>query len=455
MKYHIHTMGCQMNVADSLRLASELEKLGGTSTDEITEADVAVLNTCVVRQSAEDRASGWLHSVSHLKRSENPGLMIGLMGCLVGVKGNPKLTRAFPQVDVFLPPSDPSALLNRIADQYHLKDERVTVERRHATQDGDFIIPLAHRGRMVSAHVPVVYGCSHACTFCVIPFRRGIERSRPVDEIIAETNLLAAQGVKEVTLLGQIVDRYGWDVEGNLDLGHLLRVVHETPGLDRIRFLTSHPNYMSDELLHTVSALPAICEHIEVPVQSGNNNVLQNMRRDYTVDQYRSLIGRIREYMPSGSISCDIIVGFPGESEAQFQDTYDLLAELKLDKVHIAKYSPRPGTLSARCMVDDVPEEEKERRRSMLDDLQAEIVSEINNCLLGERVEVLVEDFRRGKWRGRTRTNKLVFFEDKYDRTGELVDVEITWAGPWSLRGRMLDGRASKKPSVAAMFRSN
>ena len=196
--------------------------------------------------------------------------------------------------------------------------------------------------------------------------------------------MLAAQGVKEVTLLGQIVDRYGWDVEGNLDLAHLLRVVHETPGLDRIRFLTSHPNYMSDELLHTVSALPAICEHIEGPVQSGNNNVLQNMRRDYTVDQYRSLIGRIREYMPSGSISCDIIVGFPGESEAQFQDTYDLLAELKLDKVHIAKYSPRPGTLSARCMVDDVPEEEKERRRSMLDDLQAEIVSEINNCLLGE-----------------------------------------------------------------------
>ena len=179
------------------------------------------------------------------------------------------------------------------------------------------------------------------------------------------------------------------------------------------------------------------------------------MRRDYTVDQYRSLIGRIREYMPSGSISCDIIVGFPGESEAQFQDTYDLLAELKLDKVHIAKYSPRPGTVSARRMVDDVTEEEKERRRAMLDDLQAEIVSDINNRLLGERVEVLVEDFHRGKWRGRTRTNKLVFFEDKRHHKGELVDVEITWAGPWSLRGRLLDGRAAKHPSVAATFRSN
>ena len=178
---------------------------------------------------------------------------------------------------------------------------------------------------------------------------------------------------------------------------------------------------------------------IIVSVQSGNNKVLQRMRRGYTVQQYRSLIGRIREYIPAGSIACDVIVGFPGESEAAYQDTYDLLADLKLDKVHIAKYSPRPGTLSARRMADDVPEEDKERRRSALDDLQAEIVSEINNRLLGERVQVLVEDFHRGKWRGRTRTNKLVFFEDERDRTGELLDVEITWAGPWSLRGRLPD----------------
>ena len=439
MKYHINTIGCQMNVADSLRLASELEQLGGEPTVEISEADVAVLNTCVVRQSAEDRARGWLHRVGHLKSSTNPGLMVGLMGCLVGVKGNPKLARAFPQVDVFLPPSDPTPLLNRITDRDLLHDERAAIARRHATQDGELTLPLAQCGRLVSSHVPVVYGCSHACTFCIIPFRRGVERSRPVGEIAAETRSLVGQGVKEVTLLGQIVDRYGSDVDGGPDLAQLLRVVHDTPGLERIRFLTSHPNYISDELLRTVAAMPAICEHIEVPVQSGNNKVLQRMRRGYTVQQYRSLIGRIREYIPAGSIACDVIVGFPGESEAAYQDTYDLLADLKLDKVHIAKYSPRPGTLSARRMADDVPEEDKERRRSALDDLQAEIVSEINNRLLGERVQVLVEDFHRGKWRGRTRTNKLVFFEDERDRTGELLDVEITWAGPWSLRGRLPD----------------
>ncbi len=450
MKYHIHTMGCQMNVADSLRLASELEKLGGAPTDEITAADVAVLNTCVVRQSAEDRARDWLHRVGHLKIHKNPGLIVGLMGCLVGIKGNPKLERAFPQVDVFLSPSDPTALLNRITDRNEIQNERAVVARRHAAQDGELILPLSQRGRLVSTHVPVVYGCSHACTFCIIPFRRGVERSRPVGQIAAEMRSLAAQGVKEITLLGQIVDRYGCDVEGGPDLAQLLRVVHETPGLERIRFLTSHPKYMSDELLRTVAALPAVCEHIEVPVQSGNNTVLQNMRRDYTVEQYRSLIRRIREYMPDGSIACDVIVGFPGESEAQYQDTYDLLADLKLDKIHISKYSPRPGTLSSRRMVDNVPADEKERRRADLDDLQSGIVADINNRLLGECVQVLVEDFHRGKWRGRTRTNKLVFFEDERDRTGQLVDVEITWAGPWWLRGRLPGALLAAAPLIAA-----
>ena len=199
MKYYIHTMGCQMNVADSLRLASELEKMGGAPTDEITEADVAVLNTCVVRQSAEDRANDWLHRVGHLKSHNKPELMVGVMGCLVGIKGNRKLERAFPQVDVFLPPSDPTALLNRITDRSEMQNERAVVARRHAAQDSELILPLSERRQMVSTHVPVVYGCSHACTFCIIPFRRGVERSRPIGQIGAEMRSLAVQGVKEIT----------------------------------------------------------------------------------------------------------------------------------------------------------------------------------------------------------------------------------------------------------------
>ena len=438
MKYHIHTLGCQMNIADSLRLASGLEKLGGTRTEDITEADIAVLNTCVVRQSAEDRAYGWLHRVGELKRNVRPELTIGLMGCLVGVKGNKKVASTFPNIDVFLPPSDPEPLLDLVRQQYFIQDSEVDiVSQRHAFQDEELMLPTEDCGNMISSYVPVVYGCSHACTFCIIPFRRGIERSRPVDQIISECESLANQGIKEITLLGQIVDRYGYDLPDRPSLAQLLEKVHEVSGLERIRFLTSHPNYLDDELLRTVAEMPKLCEHIEVPVQSGSNDILKRMRRGYTVEEYSDLIERIRTFMPKGSISCDVIVGFPGETESQFQSTCDLLSQLKFDKVHIAKYSARAGTVSARRMVDDVPAKEKERRRKVLDDIQATVLSDINRQLLGARVEVLVEGFQRDKWRGRTRTNKLVFFEDDRECTGNLIDVEITWAGPWFMLGKV------------------
>lgn len=439
MKYHIHTLGCQMNNADSLRLASGLEKLGATPTEDIAEADIAVLNTCVVRQSAEDRAYGWLHRVCELKRNVRPELTIGLMGCLVGVKGNKIIASTFPDVDVFLPPSDPEPLLNLVEQQHSIQySELDNVSRRHAFQDGELMLPAEDCGNMIASYVPVVYGCSHACTFCIIPFRRGIERSRPVEQIVAECRSLAEQGVKEITLLGQIVDRYGYDLPDHPSLAQLLEKVHDISGLERIRFLTSHPNYLDDELLRIVAEMPKLCEHIEVPVQSGSNGILEKMRRGYTVEEYSELIKRIRMFMPRGSISCDVIVGFPGETESQFQDTCDLLSQLKFDKVHIAKYSARPGTVSARRMADDVPTKEKERRRKTLDDIQATVLSDINRQLLGKRVEVLVEGYQRDRWRGRTRTNKLVFIEDDREYAGNLVNVEITWAGPWFMLGKVL-----------------
>jgi tRNA-2-methylthio-N6-dimethylallyladenosine synthase len=210
--------------------------------------------------------------------------------------------------------------------------------------------------------------------------------------------------------------------------------MHKVPGLERIRFLTSHPNYMTERLLETVAELPKVCEHIEVPVQAGDDQVLSRMRRRYTADDYRRLIDRIRQVLPHASIATDVIVGFPGETEAQFEATYRLLEELRLDMAHIAAYSPRPGTAAARWQ-DDVPPEEKERRRKALESLQERVVGEINAELLGQTVEVLVEEKHRGRWKGRTRTNKLVFFEDGADRRGRLAQVKITWAGPWSLIG--------------------
>lgn len=428
-----------MNVADSRRLASELEKLGCQSVDRSQDADVLVLNTCVVRQNVEDRAYDWLHRAIQLKKERDPQPVVGLMGCLVGIKGNPKLAQDFPDVDVFLSPSDPRPMVSFLSGIEDAESERKLLSHRHSIQDGDLMMPLSNDRNPATAYVPVVYGCSHACTFCIIPNRRGVERSRPALDIAAETLSLARQGVKEVILLGQIVDRYGVDVPDGPSLAQLLQLIHNTQGLERIRFLTSHPNYITDELLETVAVLPKICEHIEVPVQSGNNTVLHNMRRKYSVEQYRELIDRIRATVPNVSIACDVIVGFPGETESQYLDTYNLMADLKLDKVHIAKYSARPGTVAARRMPDDIPPEVKERRRKELDELQAKVVGDINRRYLGQIVEVLVENKHKGKWRGRTRTNKLVFFPDEQDRGGQSVKVQITRTGPWSMQGTLAD----------------
>ena len=446
-----------MNSADSSRLASALEQLGYAPADRIEEADVVVLNTCVVRQAAEDKVYGRLSSLRPLKQRK-PDVVIALMGCLVGLKDPAHLLHRFPWVDVFMPPSEPEPLLEYLAGR-GLVDEARAVEATAAAgrchlQDGDLTLPTRERGRLVSAYVPAVLGCSHACTYCVIPYRRGPERSRPPGDILAEAQALATQGVKEITLLGQIVDRYGLDQgsgirdqgsgrrdqgseTGHLPLIDLLRHVHEVEGIERIRFLTSHPNWMTDELLEAVATLPKVCQHIEVPAQAGDDEVLARMQRGYTADDYRNLIARIRERIPGVSIATDVIVGFPGETEAQFQRTYDLLAELRLDKAHIARYSPRPQTLATRHFPDDVPPEEKERRRKALDDLQARIVAEINARLLGKTVEVLVEGKKKNRWWGRTRTDKLVFFEDQHQANwhGQLASVHITWTGPWSLIG--------------------
>ncbi len=447
MNYHIWTEGCQMNVADSQRVASALERLGYRATARPELADVIVLNTCVVRQSAEDKAVGRLHSLKPLKK-QRPDLVINLMGCLVGVKGHALLKKRFPFVDVFSPPSDPGPLVAFLTQEETRRLEQAEVERRYALVDEDaqhgngrphsgLVLPAEERGRLVAAHVPVVLGCSHACTFCIIPYRRGVERSRPADEIVAEARSLAEQGVREITLLGQIVDRYGKDFPGGPDLPELLRRVHTVDGIQRIRFLTSHPNWMTDELLDAVAKLPKVMPHIEVPVQAGDDRVLENMRRGYTAEDYRRLVQRIRQRIPGAAIATDVIVGFPGESDEQFQRTYDLLEELRLDVAHLARYSPRPGTVAERRMPDDVPEEEKWRRFRLLEEQQERIAGEINAAYLGETVEVLFEEQVRGRWKGRTPTNKLVFVESEADLRGQVLPVRITWTGPWSMQAAL------------------
>jgi tRNA-2-methylthio-N6-dimethylallyladenosine synthase len=436
MKYHIWTEGCQMNVADSQRVGSSLEHLGYTFTEKAEEADVIVLNTCVVRQSAEDKALGRLSSLLPLKR-QNPDLVINLMGCLVGVRGAEKLRQRLPYVDVFSPPSDPGPLISFLSQGEIRTLESDETTRRFAMMDDDLILPQHERGQLVSAHVPVVYGCSHACTFCIIPFRRGAERSRPVGDIVAEIRSLAAQGVREVTLLGQIVDRYGKDIPDGPNLAGLLRVVQDIEGIERIRFLTSHPKYFTEALMDTIAELPKVMPHIEVPIQAGDDEVLLNMKRGYTQKEYRDLVEKIRNKISDCSIATDIIVGFPGETDEQFMETCRVLEDLRLDVAHLARYSSREGTVATRRMDDNVTDEEKMRRFRMLEELQEEVVAEINTKYLGQTVEVLFEAKVKNRWKGRTPTNKLVFVESEDDLKGRILPVTVTWTGPWSMQANL------------------
>ena len=433
-----------MNVADSQRVGSSLERLGYSFTSTLEDADVIVLNTCVVRQSAEDKAYGRLNSIKPLK-TKNPAVVVNLMGCLVGIRDNEQLRARFPYVDVFSPPSDPGPLISFLTQQDARLFEAVETSSRHAFMDSEpsagpapgLVLPEYERGWLISAQVPVVLGCSHACTFCIIPSRRGAERSRAAAQVLAEVQALAKQGVKEITLLGQIVDRYGKDLSGGPNLATLLRMLHQVEGLERIRFLTSHPNYFGEDIMDAVAELPKVMPHIEIPVQAGDDKVLINMKRGYTQAEYRAIVMKIREHLPGSSIATDIIVGFPGESETQFMETYRLLADLRLDVAHLARYSARPGTVAERNFVDDVPEEEKMQRFRFLEELQADIAGEINRGYLGKKVDVLFEEKVKNRWRGRTPTNKLIFTETEQNLRGKVLPVTVTWAGPWSMQARI------------------
>jgi tRNA-2-methylthio-N6-dimethylallyladenosine synthase len=418
-RYYIWTIGCQMNTADSERLAGALEQLGLSPVDTAEEADVVVLNSCVVRQGAEEKVVGRLSTLRPLK-THAPDKVIALMGCMVPPRTD-ELQRRFPYVDLFMQPQQFGPLVE-------------LVRSAKGTGEGCLELPLPPRPQ-VSTHVPVIHGCDLFCTFCIIPYRRGRQVSRPVEEIVRECQMLAQRGVKEVTLLGQTVDAYGLDLPERPDLADLFYAVHEVPGIERIRFLTSHPNFMSQRILRAIAELPKVCEHVNLPVQAGDDQVLERMRRHYTVADYKALITRICEAIPDVSLSTDVIVGFCGETEGQFQNTVTLLEELRFDKVHVAPYSTRPGTIAARKLQDTVPWEEKRRRVKAIEQLQERIATELNARLVGRTEEVLVEGQQNGKWFGRTRSNKLVFFPYHRDLTGQLVKVRIEKSSPWSLQG--------------------
>ncbi len=401
-----------MNKAESERLGSFFEQRGYQATATAEEADIIVLNSCVVRQSAENRVINKLNALKSLKRLR-PNLTLAVTGCLVNSEVD-QLKKSFPHVDYFFTPGD--------YPQWLGKAEPGPVSPLHPSS---------------TTFLPIIQGCNNLCSYCIVPYRRGRERSRPVAEIAGEVKELVHRGTKEVTLLGQNVDSYGHDLPDKPDLADLLKELNTIDGLARIRFLTNHPKDMSLKLIEAIANLDKVCELICLPIQSGNNDILTVMRRGYTVEYYRQLITQIRSKIPGVALSTDVIVGFPSETQPQFQQTVSLLSELRFDTVHVAAYSPRPGTIASKELTDNIPLAEKRDRLNKIEQLQEGIATEINARLLGKTVEVLVEGKKKGKWQGRTRTGKLVFFSDNGDYLGQLVKIRIEKTSPWSLQGRV------------------
>lgn len=400
-----------MNQAESERIGARLDSLGYTPTRHPEEASLVVLNTCVVRQHAEEKATQRIEALSHLK-ARKPGLRLIVTGCLVGPEVE-ELRKRFPQVDYFSPPGELSLPEGEPGLSYDLP--------RHK----------------VSTCIPVIQGCNRRCTYCIVPYRRGPERSRPPEEVIGEARKCLEGGSREIVLLGQNINSYGTDLPSRPDLADLLEQLDSLEGLWRIRFLTSHPRDVTSRFIERIALLDRVCKHLSLPLQSGDEHILKLMGRGYDLNYYYELVERIRALIPDVALSTDIIVGFPGEGEAEFQHTLEVLQDIKFDVVHVAAYSPRPGTAAATHFTDDVPPHEKARRLRAVEELQQEIATTINSRLQGKVVEVLITG-RRGKyWQGRTQSDKLVFLDSEEDMQGKLVAIRITRTSPWSLTGEL------------------
>lgn len=421
-RYHIWTVGCQMNVADSVKLAAGLDRLGWSETETPEGADLVVLNTCSIREHAEQKAVSKLGSLKRL-RGGGEDFKIVVMGCMVGPKQD-ELQRRFPYVDHFARPQAYDGIFEALG----LADDT----------GGEFWPRIFATPQGPTAYVPVIHGCDKFCTYCIVPYRRGREASRTIDDVKLEVEHLVARGVREVTLLGQTVEAYGHDLPDRPDLGDLMTTIHDLPDLERIRFLTSYPKDMTPKIIEAVASLPKVCEYFNIPVQSGSNAVLDRMRRGYTIEEYREKVDLIRSYMPRAAITTDLIVGFCGETEAEFQESYELLRDIRFDKVHVAAYSPRPGTIAHRKLEDDVPVEVKKARLHAVEELEEGISMALNAAYEGTEQEVLVEGRRDGKWHGRTRSNKLLHFVGEAS-IGEVVRVRVDRATAWSLQGTAVE----------------
>lgn len=440
-RYHITTFGCQMNKADSERMAGVLEEMGYQWADRPDDANVILYNTCTIRDNAEQKVYSYLGRQAKRKHHE-PDLTLIVAGCVAQQEGEALLHRV-PELDLVMGPQHANRL-QELLEQVLNGNQVVATDPIHIVED----ITKPRRDSTVTAWVNVIYGCNERCTYCVVPNVRGVEQSRTPEAIRADIEVLGQKGFKEVTLLGQNIDAYGRDLPGATAEGRhqhtltdLLYFVHDVPGIERLRFATSHPRYFTERLIRACAELPKVCEHFHIPFQSGDNAVLKAMGRGYTQERYRRIIEMVRAYMPDASISADAIVGFPGETEAQFEQTLELVADLEFDLINTAAYSPRPGTPAA-LWENQLSDEVKQDRLQRLNHLVGQMASARSQRYLGRTEEILVEEVNHKnptQVMGRTRGNRLTFFAGEIETLrGQLVPVKITEVRPFSLTGEPL-----------------
>ena len=438
-KYLIETFGCQMNVHDSERMAGLLEQAGYEATDEAADADVVVINTCSVRERAEDKLYTRLGELRQMANEQGHNPIVAVAGCVAQQEGEAILKRSPGVADVIIG----TQAIRRLP----MMVEQAAAERRPIVNldpfdDVTFPLGVTRRNDPIKAYVTIIEGCNEFCSFCVVPYTRGHERMRPKGDILAEVREAAATGHREVQLLGQIVNHYAAPDDPACDFSGLLEAIHAVDGVERIRFASPHPRHVSTRFLETMARLPKICRHLHLPVQSGSTRVLEAMRRRYTRASYLDLIAQIRETLPDVALSTDMIIGFPGETDADFDDTLTLTAAVRYHSMFSFKYSPRPNTLADQRLPDDVGDEEKTRRIVALQALQRGIQSGLNEGLVGRTVDVLVDAASRRReveLSGRTSTNVVVNLPGPAAWIGRTLPVRVERAGPHSVWGRMVE----------------
>ncbi|MDO5717559.1 MAG: tRNA (N6-isopentenyl adenosine(37)-C2)-methylthiotransferase MiaB [Tissierellia bacterium] len=434
-KYIIKTYGCQMNEHDSERMSYMLQNLDYTETDSYDDADLIIYNTCIIRKNAELKVYGHLGAMKALKK-KNPQLIIAVCGCMMQIKEAREVIREkYKHVDIVFGTKNLSSL-PYLLNQFHIAHERIIdVEE---TDDIDEL-QNAIRKNKHSAYVNIVYGCDNFCSYCIVPYTRGRENSRSNKSILTEIRSLGIQGYKEITLLGQNVNSYGKDMYPPMSFSELLRQIETIGSVDRIRFLTSHPKDLGEDLIDAMRDLDKVCNHIHLPLQSGSNRILKKMNRKYTIEEYTEKVDKLKSKIPGIAITTDIIIGFPGETEEDFEQTLDAIRKIRYDQVFIFKYSKRVGTGAAK-MKDQVDEDIKSRRFQQILDLVNDICYENNSEYLGRIEKVLIEGKSKNdpdKLTGRTESNKIVHLNADDSIIGSIVDVEITGFSSFTLEGKV------------------